>query len=293
MARLEWSKGPCFPLCQPAILQPSLETLQTYARFLGWVRRALTPQQKHWYHASLQVSANGLTTTPIPAGQFTFDMTLDLIRHELAISTSRGDRWHRPLQGQSANQFCKEGLALLAYLGVEPDIDHSLFTDTTAGRYDASAVESYFQALTQIDTVFKQFKGELREETGPVQFWPHHMDLALLWYSGRLVPGVDPADEENADEQMNFGFSPGDGGISDPYIYATAYPTPNGLTDAPLPTGAVWHTDGFTGAVMMYASLVEADDPAGKLLTFLRTVQHAGAGLMGVSPLTSIHGFCV
>jgi hypothetical protein len=102
----------------------------------------------------------------------------------------------------------------------------------------------------------------------------------MLWFSGRLIPGVDPADEENADEQMNFGFTPGDGGIPEPYFYVTAYPRPDGLLDTPLPADAVWHTAGFTGAVMPYQALVGAEQPDQKLLTFLRTVQQAGAKLM-------------
>jgi len=32
------------------------------------------------------------------------------------------------------------------------------------------------------------------------------MDVSMNWFSGRLVPDIDPADEESADEQLNFGF---------------------------------------------------------------------------------------
>jgi hypothetical protein len=46
-------------------------------------------------------------------------------------------------------------------------------------------VERYWQALAQIDILLKQFRGELREETSPVQLWPHHFDLSLVWFSGR------------------------------------------------------------------------------------------------------------
>ena len=131
-----------------------------------------------------------------------------------------------------------------------------------------------------MDAVFKRFKGTLREETGPVQLFPHHFDLSMNWFSGRLVPGVDPADEESADEQMNFGFVTGDEGIPDSYFYATAYPQPEGLTDQPLPDGAVWQTEGFNGAVMMYETVVAASDPEGLLLQFLQAAQRAGSALM-------------
>jgi hypothetical protein len=116
--------------------------------------------------------------------------------------------------------------------------------------------------------------------TGPVQLWPHHFDLAMVWFSGRTVPGVDTADEETAEEQMNFGFSTGDDGISDPYFYITAYPLPAELVKTPLPPNAVWHTHGWSGAIMPYAALVEADRPEEILLGFLKQVQAAGARLM-------------
>lgn len=269
-----------FPPLSYEALQPSLASLQNYAKLTGKVRRALTPRQKHWSHVSLRVAATGLTTTPIPAGEVTFELLLDLTSHQLVIATSRGERLSRPLRGQSAAAFCDETLNALASLGLTPEVDRSLFAGTGEGVYDVAMIENYWQAMVQIDGLLKQFKGELRQETGDVQFWPHHADLALLWFSGRLVPGVDPADEENADEQMNFGFAPGDEALPQPYFYITAYPQPGGLTNAPLPAGASWHTEAFTGALLLYESLVEADDPAETLLDFLRTVQQAGSRLM-------------
>ena len=269
-----------FPPLTLADWQPTLETLQNYAKVLGKVRRALTPPQKHWFHVSLQIGTTGLTTGPIPAGVTNFEISLDLTTHQLVIVTSRGARLQRPLTGQSAAVFCQEALFALASLGFNVEIDRTLFEDTTAGVYDRAAVERYWQALSQIDAIFKAFKGEQRGETGPVQLWPHHIDLALLWFSGRRVPGVDPEDEESADEQLNFGFTPGDEGILEPYFYITAYPLPEGLLDTPLPDGAAWHTTGFTGAILRYEALVKADDPGETLLNFMRTVHQAGSSLM-------------
>ena len=269
-----------FPAFSLADWKPSLITLQTYAKLIGKVRRAFAPRQKHWFHVSLRINATGLTTTAIPAGSKTFELQLDLTAHKLVITSSRGERWETPLTGQPAAQFRDEALAALNVMGIEPDIDHSLFDDDTPGEYDRAAVERYWLALSQIDALFKQFRGELREETGPVQLWPHHIDLAMLWFSGRLVPGQDPANEEYADEQMNFGFTPGDDTIAEPYFYATAYPTPNDLTDTQLPGDAYWLTEGFTGAILPYAALVQADDPAATLLAYLHTVQQAGVALM-------------
>ncbi len=269
-----------FPPLPLADWQPSRDTIQGYAQVLGKIRRATTPRQKHWWHISLRVSATGLVTSPIPAGSRMFEMRLDFTSHQLIIATSRGEIWHKPLRGESEAEFWQKTLAVLGQMGLRPEIDRTLFSDTTPGTYNVNGVERFWQALSQINALFTQFKGELRQETSPVQFWPHHFDLSLVWFSGRLVPDVDPADEEHADEQMAFGFSTGDTVIPDPYFYITAYPLPDGLLESPLPEEATWHTEGFQGAVLRYDSLVKADNPAEKLLNFLRTVQQAGASLM-------------
>jgi len=256
------------------------DTIQTYARLAGKVRRALTPRQKHWWHISLRTTATGLTTTPIPAGPFTFEILLDLATHRLVITTSQGDVWHRPLAGASAAEFCADTLTALERLGIQPHIDRDLFADSAPGTYDRDAVERFWQTLSQVDVLLKQFKGGLRGETSPVQLWPHHFDLAMVWFSGRLVPGVDPEEEEWADEQMNFGFSTGDEDIPDPYFYVTAYPLPDALPETLLPEDVTWQSEGFEGAVLMHESLVAAKDPGQKLLNYWRVVQRAGARLM-------------
>jgi hypothetical protein len=95
-----------------------------------------------------------------------------------------------------------------------------------------------------------------------------------------LVPGIDPADEESADEQMNFGFVTGDGSIPDAYFYATAYPAPDNWTDLALPEGAYWHTEGWTGAVLPYAAVVAASSPKDLLLDYLQQLHAHGAKQM-------------
>jgi hypothetical protein len=146
--------------------------------------------------------------------------------------------------------------------------------------YDPDAAGRFRQSINWSAGVFAAFKGRLREETSPIQVFPHHFDLAMNWFSGRLVPGVDPLDEERADEHMNFGFATGDESIDDAYFYATAYPQPDGFTDLALPGGAFWHTEGWAGAILPYAALLDSDWPADRLLDFLRTLQAHGAELM-------------
>jgi hypothetical protein len=122
----------------------------------------------------------------------------------------------------------------------------------------------------------ESFRAGIREETSPIQFWPHHFDLALLWLPGDKVPDQDPQNEEYADKQMNFGFTLGDAGIPEPYFYVTAYPLPEAFPGLPLPAGTTWQTEGFSGAVLLYRSLVQHADPDTYLLNLWNGLLSAG-----------------
>lgn len=260
--------------------QPTRDTIHGYARLLGKLRATYAPRQEHSWHITLRAAATGLTTTQIPGPGRTFELLLDLVRHELVIATGSGERKAIPLRGQSLAAFSDETLAALARMGIDPPIDCAPFRDDTPGTYDVDAAARFWQALSQIDTVFKRFKAGLRGATGPVQLFPHHFDLSMNWFSGRHVPGIDPADAENADEQMTFGFSTGDDGTPEPYFYITAYPVPAELFRTALPKGAAWHSASFQGAVLPYEAVRRASNPSEKLFEFLQTVQQAGAHLM-------------
>lgn len=257
----------------------SFEPLHGYARALNLIRRALTPRQKHWAHVSLRVNATGLTTTPIPYQSDLFEMALDFVKHRVIVNTSRGAQWETRLRGQPLSQFWDELNDALAEMKIFPNATEPEYTDA-APFYDAACVEKYWRALSQVDILLRQFRGELRQETSPVQFWAHHFDLAMLWFSGRLVSGQDANDEEQADEQMNFGFSVGDETIREPYFYITAYPLPENFIGSKLPTRAYWHTSGFNGAVMLYKILAASNEPDALLLEFWRSVQKRGEELM-------------
>ena len=256
------------------------DTVRAYAETLSAVRKTMAPREKHWWHISLRVTAVGLTTTPIVAGDRVVELLLNLVDHRLCVASNRGAPAGAELHGQSAAAFLDQVLEALAGMGVEPEIDRAKFTATEAQTYDRAAIARYWQVLPLVDGMLRRLKSGHRGESGAVQFWPHHFDVALLLFTGRRVPGADPADEESADENMNFGFLPGDEGIPEPYFYATAYPTPPGLAAAPLPEGAYWHTEAWTGAVLPYAKLRRQAQPLDRLLEYLRAARDAGFARM-------------
>lgn len=262
------------------------DTLHTYVQLAGAIRRALAPPEKHWWHVSLRTTACGLTTTPLPAGRMTCELLLDFTTHELSVATSRGHWWDVNLEEQSTRDVMEGTLAALEQIDVRPTFDHGPFCGDETNPYDALAVERYWEALSQIDLVLKQFRAGLREETGAVQLWPHHFDLSMVWFSGRRLPGQ--SDPSWADEQMAFGFSSGDESFDDPYFYVTAYPWPEALLDTPLPQGARWQLEGWRGALLPYEVVQQQEDARQVLLSFWRQLQMSGAGLMtGEGPVVA------
>lgn len=257
------------------------DTIHQYARILGNIRGFYMPKSKHWWHITLTLNARGLTTTPFPANGQILEMELDLVSHQLSVFSNTGWHFGIPFKGNNALGMSLQIMQMLATQGIKLD-EYPLrgFDDETLLSYDANAADAFRRAISWIDVVFRTFKGRLREETGPVQLFPHHLDIAMNWFSGRLVPGIDPADEDNADEQMNFGFVTGDGSINDAYFYATAYPVPESWGNQALIQGAYWHTEGWIGAILPYVELVDSDDPQALLLEFLQQTQSNGSALM-------------
>jgi len=106
----------------------------------------------------------------------------------------------------------------------------------------------------------------------PVRLWPHHFDLATL-----LTLDAD------AGTSVGVGFSPGDGGYAEPYYYVTPWPYPKDAPTSSLPSGGVWHVEGWTGAVLTATAWLEGDaaGQSGRLSAFLETAISACRALVG------------
>ncbi|EDN65738.1 conserved hypothetical protein [Beggiatoa sp. PS] len=166
------------PSLQLSNWHESRDTIHQYARLIGKIRTALMPPQKHWWHITLHAAATGLTTTPMPINGKTLELLLDFVNHTLIITTSHGEKAEIPLQQQSIAGLHHAVIEVLSTMDIKPEFDHSLFVDAAPRKYDTEAIAGYWRTVAWIDGVFKHFKGELREETGPVQVFPHHFDLS-------------------------------------------------------------------------------------------------------------------
>ncbi len=98
-----------------------------------------------------------------------------------------------------------------------------------------------------------------------VRCWPHHFDMATL-----ITLNNEPNPEKA--KSINAGFSPGDGNYDLPYWYVSPWPYPPQGSQLPaLQGGGMWHTQGFTAAVlnMQQAVAGNTNQQATNLLAFL------------------------
>ena len=80
------------------------DTLHLWTQIVGKVRLALTPWLNHSWHVPLYVTARGLSTSPIPYAEGTFEIEFDFNSHLLRIMTRR---WPRETHPASAAQRCR------------------------------------------------------------------------------------------------------------------------------------------------------------------------------------------
>lgn len=263
----------------PELSRPTWKTtrdaLHAYSQIVGAVRAKLTPSQKHWWHLGLLPTLRGVSTGTIWQNSIAFNIELDMRQSVVTLSFQNGGESILPLTGQSNTDLWCNLHEELSKKDIEVTIDKAVLKETEYPQYSALDAQDLAEVFDRVAMTLEAFKAEQREETGPITLWPHHFDIAMLWFSGNRVDGIDPDDEENADEQMNFGFITEGAGISGPYFYATAYPLPKELPAMKQPKGAHWHSKEWEGAVMPYSTLHDASDPDNHLLTFFRIVSQA------------------
>ena len=267
---------PRFPQLDAGAITETRDALHAYARVMGGWLASIRTKRKHWWHASLRPSLTGLTSGVVHADA-DFELQLDFISSQLRVRTPE-KRFGKDLSGQPAADVAAWLDDTLAGIGVDASQapGDKVRGDDSFTAYSTEQAAHLQQALASVTAALENFRAGIREETSPIQVWPHHFDLSMIWLPGPKVPDQDPANEEYADKQMNFGFVFGDESFAEPYFYVTAYPLPDALPNVQLPAGTTWKSEGFSGAVLLYKDLVEVSDPAAYLQELWSTLLDAG-----------------
>lgn len=272
--------------------QETCATLHMWSQVVGKVRLAKTPPVNHWWHVPLYLTSRGLTTSPIPDDNRTFEIDFDFIDHRIEIAASDGAVRELALRPISVADFHREMMTALVDLGVEVEIwpvpvevpePIPFMEDRVHAAYDATWANRFWLALAQGDRVFKGFRDNFLGKASPVHFFWGSFDLAVTLFSGRRAPERAGADritrEAYSHEVMSFGFWPGGGAVDDASFYAYAAPEPPGFAEARvIPAAARYHPE-LREFVLPYAAVRADPHPAERLLEFCESAYAAGAEL--------------
>jgi hypothetical protein len=269
-------------------------TLHMWTQIVGKVRMALSPPVNHWWHVTLYVTARGLTTSPIPHGTRSFEVTFDFIDHNLLIQTSEGASKALGLFPRSVAEFYHEFLGALRALGIDVRINPlpqevpnpiRCDVDDVHAAYDPAYAHRFWRILVQADRVFKQFRAGFIGKCSPVHFFWGSFDLAVTRFSGRRAPQRPGADhiarEGYSHEVISCGFWPGSGPVLEAAFYAYAAPAPAGLERAAIRPPAAWYSAELGEFLLRYEDVRTALDPDAVLLAFLQSTYEAAADLAG------------
>jgi Family of unknown function (DUF5996) len=273
------------------------DTLHLWTQIVGKVRLALTPWLNHSWHVPLYVTARGLTTSPIPNGNGTFEIEFDFNSHLLRIMTGDGRERGISLQPRGVAEFYELVMWDLRHLQIPVKITElpseisgaiPFNRDGTHDAYDPVYANAFWRALVQIDRVFKLFRTGFIGKGSPVHFFWGSFDLAVTRFSGRKAPphpggapGLSDAvmREAYSHEVSSAGFWPGGGGIDCPAFYSYAYPAPDGFKDCAVKPEAAFFHDGLGEFLLPYDAIRIAANPDATLLAFLQSTYEAAANL--------------
>ncbi len=282
-----------WPSLRLADWKPTCETLHRYAQIVGKIRLALAPPLNHWWHVPLYVSARGLTTSAVPYRGGAFELELDLVAHDLVVTTSEREEKRLPLLPRSVAAFHAELMDVLRALGIEVRVwrmpveipDPIPFDrDEVHASYDPEYANRFFRVLSSAAAVLEEFAGGYVGKQSPVHFFWGSFDLALTRFSGRRAPPRPGADRITAEayshEVASVGFWPGTDGVIDAAFYAYAAPEPPGFRDAPIPPPARWDPT-LSEFVLPYEHVRRSDSPRAELLAFCEATYEEAADLGG------------
>jgi hypothetical protein len=241
------------------------------------------------------VTSRGLTTSPVPCKNRSFEIEFDFIDHQLRILKSDGAARNLPLVPQSVAEFHRAVMEALEALGLPVRIDSTpneitdpipFERDESHRAYDAEYANRFWRILLQSDRVLKRFRSRFCGKCSPVHFFWGSFDLAVTRFSGRAAPqhpGGIPhlpdavTREAYAQEVSSVGFWPGNAASPTPLYYSYAYPEPPGFAEARVqPVEASYYAP-LHEFILPYDAVRTAAVPDDALLAFAQSTYDAAS----------------
>jgi hypothetical protein len=270
-------------------------TLHMWTQIVGKIRLSCTPWTNHSWHVALYVTARGLTTSPIPHKGKIFEIDFDFVDHELLIETNQGELRKLPLRPQSVADFYSEIMKAMRELNLEVHITKipnevaegiPFDQDQKHHSYDRESANRFWQALTQVDRVFKAFRTRFIGKVSPIHFFWGSFDMAMTRFSGRKAPehpgGVPNLPdwvvrEAYSHEVSSAGFWPGGDQSPNAVFYSYAYPEPEGYSTTKVKPEKAFYSAEMKEFFLPYDEVRNAASPDSLLMEFLQSTYEAAA----------------
>ncbi len=255
----------------PENWEPTRETLHVYAQGVGAIPRAHGIAHPQWWHISLNVRPDGLTTdaVPLPDGGALL-LRMDLRNDEVVLETSHGARRTFSMAGGlTGTEFADQLIAAASEYGLDGDYDRSKFENDERRVYDSADASAFLDALVAVEQVFIEHRNQLPGRVGPIQVWPHGFDIAFEWFGTKVQSHEEGGKIEELPSQLNLGFYP----AGEAYFYSNPWPFDGDvLTSRDLPGSAEWHTDGWEGSTLPYSAVAGKPDGREELAVYAKAV---------------------
>jgi hypothetical protein len=277
--------------------QDTRDTLHMWTQVVGKVRLALEPMINHWWQITLYVSARGLTTSIMPAGDRGLEIEFDFVDHVLDLRATDGARRQVPLEPRSVASFYQATMAALTDLGVQVTINPRpqevveaipFDKDEVHRSYDPAAARRFWLGLVRMHDVLLRFRSGFIGKASPVHFFWGGADLCTTRFSGRPAPKHPGGVPNCADwvqelayshEVSSCGYWPG--GSAEGSFYAYAYPEPLGFAGWAVEPAEAYYDADLGEFLLPYTAVRTASDPDQALLAFFQSTYDAAAELAG------------
>jgi Family of unknown function (DUF5996) len=266
-----------------------------WTQIIGKIRLICAPWTNHSWHVALYVTSRGLTTSPIPYQNKIFQIDFDFIDHRLLIETNLGERVNLKLGPQTVARFYDAVFSALRGLGINVRISKTpnelpdvipFDKDELHKSYDPEYARRFWQILTQVDRVMKDFRARFIGKVSPVHFFWGSFDLAVTRFSGRKAPehpaGVPHMPdwvvrEAYSHEVSSAGFWPGNDQSPNPVFYSYAYPEPVGYNSATVKPSQAFYSAEMREFFLPYEDVRTAASPDEALMEFFQSTYDAAA----------------
>jgi hypothetical protein len=272
-------------------------TLHLWTQIAGKVRLMQCEPVNHSWHATLYLTARGLTTGLIPHRRCSFQLDFDFIDHVLVIATSNAGIARVPLADRPIAPFYQDLMRELERLHVPVKIHAKpnevepavRFDEDDAPRaYDPAYAQRFWRVLVQSQRVFERFRGRFLGKCSPVHYFWGAADLAATRFSGRPAP-IHPGGIPNLPDEVtreayshevsSAGFWAGGGPVPSAAYYSYAYPEPDGFAAASVQPPAAYYHQTLREFILPYDAVRESAQPDETLLAFLQSTYQAAADL--------------